>query len=137
MLGRMVLLLHFWSHLPVLKSKLMNTVIGEMVSTFVRIPIGVYYMHHVRCHHTENNQRGDPTTTNPYRRDRFLHYLVCAFRFTIIIWAETAWYGITTSLKLKRYRELVFFVAGAASFPIGINWLAKTFGWPPILWTCV
>ena len=43
---------------------------------FIGVPPGFYRLHHVVMHHIENNVfNDDMSSTEPYQRDSFLHFL--------------------------------------------------------------
>lgn len=86
---RLILMLHCTSHRPLFKPrfKALNTffvwVLGPL---FGQAPEG-YFAHHMGMHHPENNLAHDLSTTMPYQRDSFLHFLHYwgTFMLTILI----------------------------------------------------
>jgi len=140
-LARMMLMLHFWSHLAVTHSHPFNTFMADFISICARLPHGVYHMHHVRMHHTENNQRGDSTTTNPYRRDSPLHFLMYYVRFAYLVWFETSAYAVKDFGRSKKgaakVKGSLHFFSGVASFPVAIHLCARCFGWSATWWVLV
>jgi hypothetical protein len=86
---RLILMLHCTSHRPFFKPryKWLNTyfvwVLGPL---FGEAPEG-YFGHHMGMHHPENNLKDDLSTTMPYQRDSFLHFLHYwgTFMLTVIV----------------------------------------------------
>lgn len=54
-----------------------------------------FYVHHIGMHHPENNMEDDLSSTLPYQRDRFLHFLH--------YWARFFWFGY---FHIPRYFRL-------------------------------
>lgn len=76
--ARFLLLLHYSSHRPLFKAQysLLNQFLPMVVCNFFGLPPGVYFLHHCVMHHIENNVfPWDVSSTEPYQRDNFLHFL--------------------------------------------------------------
>jgi len=75
---RYCLLLHVASHRALFKPEysVCNYWITHVLCNFFGLPPGVYYLHHCVMHHVENNVfPWDVSSTEPYQRDNFLHFL--------------------------------------------------------------
>ncbi|ETO23276.1 hypothetical protein RFI_13906, partial [Reticulomyxa filosa] len=83
--GRFILALHFSTHVPIIQPVWLNNILLEYVlSPMMGIPCGCYKNHHVVMHHKEDNIHPlDLSSTMPYRRDNFLHFLFYWLRFEI------------------------------------------------------
>jgi fatty acid desaturase len=80
-LDRYILMLHCVSHRPLFKKpfRLLNAYIPIVLGSFCGETPETYFGHHLGMHHKEGNGVADLSTTMPYRRDSFrhwLHYLV-------------------------------------------------------------
>ena len=54
----------------------------------------MYKLHHLIMHHGENNLFPyDLSSTEPYQRDSFVHFLHYWLRFTLAAWAELPYYA--------------------------------------------
>lgn len=58
------------------------------------IPCGVYTTHHCAMHHTEDNSEWDLSSTEPYQRDNFLHFLAYWLRHALCSLVELPLYCI-------------------------------------------
>jgi fatty acid desaturase len=86
---RFTLMLHCTSHRPLFNrdSRSLNEVIPWFVGTIMGQTPNAYFVHHLGMHHREGNLMGDLSTTMPFRRDRFSHWLMYWGRFmTIGLW---------------------------------------------------
>jgi fatty acid desaturase len=93
---RFLLCLHYYSHVGLFKNRTLNFVVPLAVSPFFGVPSGMYFLHHVVMHHSDNNQRGfDLSSTEQYQRDNFLHFLHYWLRFLLAIWVELPYYAWT------------------------------------------
>jgi fatty acid desaturase len=98
---RFLLALHFHSHRPIFKSKALNATVSLVFPVLFGLPSGLYHLHHVIMHHSENNRDGwDLSSTERYQRDSVLHFLMYWLRFLCLIWFELPAYA----LKKKRTR---------------------------------
>ena len=99
---RFVLCLHYSEHRKIFKPRfgVMNGYLQYVIAPFMGIPIGMYHLHHVVMHHKENNVfPWDLSSTEPYQRDNFLHFLHYLGRFTFAAWIELPIYAV----KRKKY----------------------------------
>jgi fatty acid desaturase len=88
---RFILGLHYSSHKPIWKggASFMNSVPSLLIAPFFGLPSGGYWTHHILMHHKENNEAGgDLSSTEPYQRDNFTHFLCYWLRFLFGIWFE-------------------------------------------------
>eukprot|EP00802_Teleaulax_amphioxeia_P013124 Tamp_13172.p1 GENE.Tamp_13172~~Tamp_13172.p1 ORF type:complete len:390 (+),score=114.23 Tamp_13172:56-1171(+) len=91
---RFTLALHFSSHRRLTDNKWLNAIPTYVLSPFFGIPSGMYFLHHVVMHHVENNVfPWDVSSTEPYQRDNFLHFLHYWARFLFAIWVELPYYA--------------------------------------------
>ncbi len=76
-LDRFILMLHNTSHRPLFKKRygFLNHYIPWVLGPFFGETPETYFAHHVGMHHPENNLEEDLSTTMPYRRDSFLHFM--------------------------------------------------------------
>jgi len=74
---RGILMLHNTSHRVLFKPKyrMWNHYIPWILCPLYGQPPEAYFGHHMGMHHPENNLEDDLSTTMPYQRDRFLHFL--------------------------------------------------------------
>jgi hypothetical protein len=82
-LDRFILMLHNTSHRPLFKKEyaVLNRYIPWILGPFMGETPDTYFAHHLGMHHAENNLRNDLSTTLPYQRDRFSHWLHYFLRF--------------------------------------------------------
>ncbi len=88
---RFILGLHYSSHKPIWKgyAYFMNYVPSIFIAPFFGLPSGCYWTHHILMHHHHNNEVGrDLSSTEPYQRDNFFHFLHYWLRFLFGIWFE-------------------------------------------------
>jgi hypothetical protein len=91
-----------------------------------------YKAHHMGMHHTEENLEGDLSSTMPYQRDRFGHWLHYLARFLFLIFPELSAY----MLSRRRYRLVRRLWAGELGYlavVIGLLFL----NWQVTLWVFV
>ncbi len=76
-LDRFILMLHNTSHRTLFKPRyrLLNLYIPWVLGPFFGETPESFYAHHVGMHHFEGNLPEDLSTTMPYERDRFTHFL--------------------------------------------------------------
>lgn len=94
---RFTLLLHFTEHCGLFAGvfRPLNLLLPIVISPFFGIPSGMYYLHHVVMHHVENNVfPWDLSSTMPYQRNNFGHFLFYWFRFWFACWIELYYYGL-------------------------------------------
>lgn len=82
-LDRYILMLHCTSHRPLFnrKFKLLNFYIPWVLGPLVGETPEAYFVHHMGMHHKEGNLLGDLSTTMPFQRDSFRHWLKYWGRF--------------------------------------------------------
>lgn len=87
-LPRFVLALHFSAHIPIIKPTFLNRLYNEyFCCPFYGLPPGMYKFHHIIMHHKEDNIHPlDLSSTMPYQRDNFFHFLHYWLRFELAIW---------------------------------------------------
>ncbi|CAI5942692.1 unnamed protein product, partial [Closterium sp. NIES-64] len=131
---RYMLALHFSEHLMIYKKTFAGKLLSHVLPTFVSILFGVapgfYRLHHCIMHHVENNlYPNDLSSTEPYQRDNFLHFVVYWLRFWLLSPFEMPLYAFRTrrygacvksavSISLYSSLLLLFFVA-----PIATLWV--------------
>jgi len=117
--NRFILCLHYAEHRR-LFGKQMGTV-GEILnkfppfvlSAFWGIPPGFYNLHHVCMHHAENNMfPTDLSSTMPYSRGNFLHFLMYVINYVV----NTSWYLPVYAAWKKRWPQFFQFWAGAGVY---------------------
>ena len=118
-LDRFILMLHNTSHRELFRPRyrLLNRYIPWVLSPFFGQSPDTYYGHHIGMHHPENNLEGDLSSTMPFRRDRFDHFLRYFFRFFLVGLIECSIYLWSRGRRflLRRFvvGELVFLAAVA------------------------
>ena len=87
-LPRFILALHFSAHVPIIKPTIFNKLYIEyFCCAFFGLPPGMYRFHHIVMHHKEDNiHPKDLSSTMPYQRDSFVHFLHYWARFEFGIW---------------------------------------------------
>lgn len=85
-LDRYILMLHCTSHRPLFKRKykFFNNYIPWVLGPLVGESPEAYFVHHMGMHHKEGNLLGDLSTTMPFQRDKFTHWLRYWARFMTI-----------------------------------------------------
>jgi fatty acid desaturase len=102
---RFILGLHYSSHKPIWKgaASFMNYVPSVVIAPFFGLPSGGYWTHHILMHHKENNEvGGDLSSTEPYQRDSFVHFLHYWLRFLLGIWFELPLFALKHGPPLRR-----------------------------------
>jgi fatty acid desaturase len=76
-LDRYTLMLHCISHRPLFNRRVqfLSGSIQWLIGTFMGQTPTAYFVHHMGMHHREGNLLTDLSTTMPYRRDKFTHWL--------------------------------------------------------------
>lgn len=95
-LDRFILMLHCTSHRPLFnkRARFMNFYIPWVLGPFIGETPESYFVHHMGMHHKEGNLWGDLSTTMPYQRDKFTHWLH--------YWASFLFFGL---FELARYHR--------------------------------
>ena len=93
---RFILGLHYSSHKPIWKgfASFMNNIPSVIIAPFFGLPSGSYWTHHILMHHRQNNEVGyDLSSTEPFQRDNFIHFIKYWLKFIICIWFELPIYA--------------------------------------------
>lgn len=108
---RFVLGLHYATHRPLFRKEAAGRCLLQSLGVLYGLPPGVYYLHHVVMHHGEHNLfPHDLSSTAPYYRDNFAHFLVYWLRFLCAVWIELPVYALVRA----RYRLALQSVASTA-----------------------
>jgi len=103
---RFILMMHYSEHRQMFKQhyhKLGKHLLNVIICPFIGIPPGLYRLHHVVMHHIENNVFDeDLSSTEPYQRDNFFHFLIYFYRY----WTHLYFLPMY-AIKKERY-ELAF-----------------------------
>lgn len=85
-LDRFILMLHCTCHRPLFnrRFRLLNNYIPWVLGPLVGETPEAYFVHHMGMHHKEGNLLGDLSTTMPFQRDRFTHWLSYWGRFMTV-----------------------------------------------------
>lgn len=85
-LDRFILMLHCTCHRPLFnrRFKFFNYYIPWVLGPLVGETPEAYFVHHMGMHHKEGNLMGDLSSTMPFQRDRFTHWLRYWGRFMTI-----------------------------------------------------
>ena len=120
---RFTLALHFSSHRRLTDSPWLNTIPTYLLSPLFGIPSGMYFLHHVVMHHVENNVfPWDVSSTEPYQRDNFLHFLYYWARFLLAIWVELPYYAWKRGRKRMALSASVCIVACLSVYGVLYRW---------------
>jgi fatty acid desaturase len=76
-LDRYILMLHCISHRPLFRgrARILNAYITLFLGVFCGETPETYFAHHMGMHHKESNGEADLSSTMPYQRDSFWHWL--------------------------------------------------------------
>ncbi len=126
--GRYGLMLHATGHRPMFKREYsqLNHYIPFALGPFLGHTPTSFAAHHMWMHHAENNMLGDGSSTLPYRRDHFPHFLHYWFRFFAFGHIHLLRYLVLRG----RTKTAVRFVLGElywialASVALWLNWAA-------------
>lgn len=130
---RFVLGLHYATHRTLFRAQWLGPCVLQALGVLYGLPPGVYYLHHVVMHHGEHNLfPRDLSSTAPYRRDCFAHFLVYWLRFACAVWVELPVYALARG----RYRLAAQALAGTAGTALAYRHLWR---WNPAgtLWVLV
>lgn len=83
-----------------------NLVIPWVLGPFMGHTPTSFYVHHIGMHHPENNLEDDLSSTLPYQRDRFAHWLHYAFRF--LLGGHVNLWTYLSKPKLRKLRRRLF-----------------------------
>jgi fatty acid desaturase len=97
-LDRFILMLHCTCHRPLFKKthKFWNNYIPWVLGPLVGESPEAYFVHHMGMHHREGNLLGDLSTTMPFQRDKFTHW--------VRYWGRFMTLGIFELLRYHRTR---------------------------------
>ncbi|KAL0036947.1 hypothetical protein WJX77_006197 [Trebouxia sp. C0004] len=96
-LERYLLALHYSQHRRLFKRDCnwLNWISPVLLAPLFGVPCGLYRIHHCVMHHAENNwYPKDLSSTEPYQRDYFPHFLTYWLRYLVGIWIELPLYAI-------------------------------------------
>jgi fatty acid desaturase len=132
-----ILMLHNTMHRPFIKGpKLVAWLHPYVMSFFLGIPTG-YREHHLGMHHAEDNMQKDLSSTLPYRRDSFLHFLVYFFRFFFLgIFEVSSYLGQAKKTKMARrlvLGEVAHYAVIAAAIAIDVRFGLAAFALPFVI----
>ena len=127
-MGPFILMLHNTSHRTLFKRPWgwMNKYIPWVLGPFFGESPETYFAHHVGMHHAENNLENDLSSTLPYRRDSFAHFLAYFLKFFVAGLFQLLGYFA----KKRRYSLLMRCAAGELLFYVlvagllFVNWRA-------------
>lgn len=128
---RFILALHYSSHTGLFTSPTLEMYAPYFLTNFFGIPGGIYYLHHCVMHHVENNVfPWDLSSTEPYQRDNFFHFLHYWARFWIAIWFELPYYAWTRGRKQMAIQavtcESIYLAVVITLYkinPVGTTWV--------------
>lgn len=130
-MDRFILMLHCTSHRPLFarKYRFFNYYIPWLLGPLIGETPEAYYVHHMGMHHKEGNLLGDLSTTMPFRRDKFTHWLRYWSRFMTIGLFDLARYHQRAG-QTKLLRRLAL---GEGSFWLACALLAYFVSWQATL----
>ena len=115
-LQRFILMMHYAEHRPMIQKPFnwAGKLVLNLICPFIGIPPGFYRLHHVVMHHIENNVFDeDLSSTEPYQRDNYFHFLIYYYRY----WTHLILLPIY-AIKKERYGLALFAFGG------GFSWFA-------------
>ena len=116
-LQRFILMMHYAEHRKLFQEpyhKVLQYLLPCVVCPFFGMPPGMYRLHHVIMHHIENNVfNEDLSSTEPYQRDNFFHFLIYYYRYYTALFTLPLY-----AVRKQRYKMAL--VAFAGSF----TWLS-------------
>jgi hypothetical protein len=119
---RYTLMLHNTSHRVLFKPKyrFLNNYIPWVLGPLMGQSPEGYFGHHMGMHHPENNLEDDLSTTMPYERHRFVHFLHYWFVFM-----TTSLVKLTSYLATHKRRKLAYkaFIGELLFYAVGITGL--------------
>jgi len=126
-LDRFILMLHCTSHRILFRREYrwLNHVIPWVLGPFFGETPQTYFSHHMGMHHPENNLADDLSTTMPFQRDRFGHWLLYYARFFVLVIIELPIYFVRRNQAKMAVRTLL----GEASFWVVVGLLAVFVDW--------
>ena len=132
-----ILMLHNTMHRPFIKQpKIVAWLHPYVMSFFLGIPTG-YREHHLGMHHAEDNMQKDLSSTLPYRRDSFLHFLVYFFRFFFAGIVEVTSYLMQAKKKKMAQRlfwgEIAHFAVIAVALLVDVRFGLAAFALPFVI----
>lgn len=130
-LDRFILMLHCTCHRPLFKKryKIGNQYIPWVLGPLVGETPEAYFVHHMGMHHKEGNLMGDLSTTMPFQRDKFTHWLRYWARFMSVGLFELFQYHKERG-RTKMVRRLAF---GEGAFWLTCLLLATFVSWQATL----
>jgi hypothetical protein len=125
---RFILMLHNTSHRPLFKKKyrIFANYIPWVLGPFFGESPETYAAHHIGMHHPENNLKNDLSSTMPYRRDRFGHFMIYFWRFFLLAVVELSVYFYKRD-RFSRMRRMLIGELGFYAFVVAlcyVNWQA-------------
>ena len=104
---RYILMLHNTSHRVLFKKRyaVLNRYIPWVLGPLFGESPDTYYAHHMGMHHPEGNLKKDLSSTMPYRRDSFGHFMAYFLRFFLAIYFELSRY-LFRERRLKLLRRM-------------------------------
>jgi fatty acid desaturase len=130
-MDRYILMLHATAHRPLFRRewRFLNRYIPWVIGPFCGETPESYFAHHLGMHHKEENLSDDLSSTMPYRRDSFRHWLRYFLRFLLLCLPELVMY-----LLRKRRQRLAYRVAvGELGFWAAVLVLGHWVSWEATL----
>ena len=132
-LQRFILMMHYAEHRKLFKRPYHNVfqyLLSYGLCVLFGIPPGMYRLHHVVMHHIENNVfNEDLSSTEPYQRDNFFHFLVYYYRyythmFMLPFYAiKKARYGMALTAFVGACLWIGLIVFGLSRHPVFTIWM--------------
>ncbi len=128
--GRYGLMLHANGHRPIFRRewRFLSNYVPFVLGPFLGHTPTSFAAHHMWMHHAENNMLGDGSSTMPYRRDHFPHFLHYWFRFFAFGHMHLIRY-----LWLRGRTKTVFRFIGGELFWLGLVAVALWVNWAAAL----
>ena len=123
-----VLMLHCTMHRKFIRHpKLIDQAHPWVMSFLFGVPLG-FREHHIGMHHVEDNMHDDLSSTLPYRRDSFLHFLVYFLRLLFLIVIELPRYLARERSAVMARRALIAEIAQWTTIFVAIAFVDRRFG---------
>jgi hypothetical protein len=130
-LDRYILMLHNTSHRKLYQKPYawLGFYIPWVLGPFNGQTPGTYFAHHIGMHHAEENLLDDLSSTMPFQRDKFSHFLRYFGRFLLLGPAELPLYH----LRKGRKHYVRMTIVGELAFYLWVVLLGLFAGWGPAL----
>ena len=114
-LQRFILMMHYAEHRKLFKEpyhSVLQYLLPCVICPFFGMPPGMYRLHHVIMHHIENNVfNEDLSSTEPYQRDNFFHFLIYYGRYYCALFTLPVY-----AIRKGRYKMAIVALTGSLTW---------------------